>query len=124
MIDEILDHALMLDRQILELHPAPPGADLRPGIFRDFLVVYDLAFDPVHVDKTVIAAEYLYFGVLFLISVYTQIPDAQPSQADILDLPHIYELIGSYESSERPLFAFEPLEFPFFLKHLFPLFRL
>jgi hypothetical protein len=72
------------------------------------------------VNETVIAAEYCYFGTLFIILVCSQIPNAQPAHADILDLPHVHKLIGFYKSSECPFFALEPFEFSFFLKHFFP----
>ena len=123
MIDEILEHGQVPYRKIFELNPATFRADLFPGAFRHLLIIYDSAFDSVHVDEAVVAAEYFHLGATIFIPVYRQIPDAQPAQADILDLAHADQLIGSYESSECPVFAFESLEFSFFLRHCRPLFQ-
>jgi len=67
----------------------------------------------------VVTAEYFYMGALFMILFCGQIPEAQPTHADILDLPHINDLIEFYESSEFTFFALEPLEFSFFFRHFF-----
>ena len=45
--DEILEYGQVLDRQILELYPATPGADLFPGAFRHFIVIYNSALNLV-----------------------------------------------------------------------------
>ncbi len=123
MIYEILEHRQVLDGRILELHSTSSRADLRPGIFRNFLIMYDSALDLVYVDELAVAAEYFYFGVPFPVLIQSQIPDAKPSEADILDLSHINEFIGSHKSSKCPFFGLESLEFSFFLRHSFPLFQ-
>jgi len=120
IIDEILEHGQVLDRQVFELDSAAPRADLFPGAFRHFIVIYNSAINFVHVNETVVTAEYFYMGALCIILSCGQIPEAQPTHADILDLSHINDLIGFYESSERPFFALEPLEFSFFFRHFFP----
>jgi hypothetical protein len=119
MLDEILQHRQVLDRQVFELDPAAPRTDLFPGALRHFMVIYNSAIDLVHVDETMVAAEYFYMGAPVIILLCGQIPEAQPPHADILDLPHIYDLIGFYESSECPFFSLEPLEFSFFFRHFF-----
>ena len=108
----------MLDRQVFELYPTAPGADLLPGAFRDFPIIYYSALNLGHVNEKVVAAEYFYFGAPIIILVCRQIPDAQPAHADIQDLPHVDKFIGSYKSGECPFFAFEPFEYSFFLKYL------
>src|SRR5208283_125678 len=119
IIDEFLKCGQVLDRQVFELHPTAPGADLLPGAFRHIMIIHDSALNPVQVNETVVGAEYFYPGVTLMILVCGQIPDTQPAHADILDLPHVNELIGSYESSKCSFFALKPLEFSFFLKHFF-----
>ena len=123
VIYEILEQCQVLDCQILELHAASSRADLCPGVFRQFVIMYDSAFDPVYVDEMVVVAEYFHFGTPISILVYSQIPDAKPPKADILDLSHIDEFIGSYKSGECPFFDFESLELSIFLKHFLPLFQ-
>ena len=118
MVDEILEHDQVFDRQVFELRPASPGADLLPGAFGDYSVIYNSAGNLVQVNEKVAAAEYYYFGAPIIILVCRQIPDAQPAHADILDLPRVDELIGFYKSSESALFAPEPFQFSFFLKHV------
>jgi hypothetical protein len=71
------------------------------------------------VNETVVAAEYFYCGVSPIIIVRRQIPDTQPAHADILDLPHVNEFIGLYESGKCSIFAFKPLEFSFLIQHFF-----
>jgi len=105
MIDEILKHGQVLVKQVFKLHPAAPCADLLPGASRDFSIIYNSALNTAQVNETVIAAEYCYFGALFIILVYSQIPNAKPAHADILDLPRVDKLIGPYKSSECPFFA-------------------
>jgi len=85
IIDEMLEHGQLLYRQVLELHSASPRGGLFPGEFRNFLIVYYPALDPVYVDKMAVAAKYCYSGALFFITVCRQILDAQPVHADILD---------------------------------------
>jgi hypothetical protein len=118
MIDEILEHGQLLDRQVFELHPTAPDADLFPGAFRDFPIIYNSTLNFVHVNKKIIAAEYFYCGAVIIVLTYRQVPEAHSSHADILDLPSIDMFIWSYKSSERPFFAFEPFEFSLFLKYL------
>ena len=62
MIDEILEHGQVLDRQVFELHPAAPCADLLPGAFGDFRSYTILQWNLVQVNEKVAAAEYYYFG--------------------------------------------------------------
>ena len=100
MVDEILEHDQVFDRQVFELRPASPDADLLPGALGDYSVIYNSAGNLVQVNEKVAAAEYYYFGAPIIILVCRQIPDAQPAHADILDLPRVDELIGFYKSSE------------------------
>jgi hypothetical protein len=116
MIDEILKHGPVIDGQGFELNSAAT-----PGVFRNFLVIYNSALDLVHVNETAVAAEYFYFGEPFLIPLHRQIPDTQTTHADILDPPRVDKLIASYKRSECPFFALEPFEFSFFLQHFSPL---
>ncbi len=95
MIDEILEHGQLLDRQVFELHPTAPDADLLPGTFRDFPIIYNFALNIVHVNEKIIAAEYFYCGALIIILTCRQVPEAHSSHADILDLPSIDMLIWS-----------------------------
>ncbi len=120
MIDELLEHARVLDRQVFELYSAAPRGDLFPGALRDFPIIYNSALKLVQVNETLVATEYFYFGALFVILVCRHILDAQPAYADILDLPHVHKVIGSYKSSECPFFALEPCEFSFFAQHFSP----
>jgi len=120
MIDEILEHGQVLVKQVFKLHPAAPGADLLPGAFRYFMIIHDSALNPVQVNEAVVAAEYFYSGASLMILLRRQIPDTQPPHADILDLSHVNELIGSHESSKCPFFALKPLELSFFLRHFSP----
>ena len=115
MIDEILKHGQVLDRQVFELNSAAS-----PGVFGNFLIIYDSELNLVHVNEMAVAAEYFYFGAPFLIPLHRQIPDAQPAHADIVDSPRVDNLIVSYKSSECLFFDLEPFEFSFFLQHFFP----
>ena len=120
MIDEILEYWQVLGRQVFELHATAPGTDLLPEAFRHFLIIHDSALNPVYVNEAAAAAEYFYFGAPLIIHVCRHILDTQPAHADILYLPHVDKLSGSYKSSESPFFALESFEFSFFLKHFFP----
>ncbi len=59
------------------------------------MIIHNSALNLVHVNETVVAAEYCYFGAPFIILVCEQIPGTQPARTDILDLPHAAKLIGS-----------------------------
>src|SRR5208283_4110971 len=120
MIDEILEQGQVLDRQVFELYSTAPRADLFREVFRDFSIIYNSALNLVQVNETAIVAEYFYYGAPLIILVCRHILGAQPDYADILDLPHVHKLIGSYKSSACPFFALEPLVFSFFLKHFLP----
>ena len=120
MIDEFLKCGQVLDRQVFELHATAPDADLLPEAFRHFLIIHDSALNPVYVNEAAVAAEYFYFGAPLIILVCIHILDAQPADADILDLPHVHKCLGSYKSSECPFFAPEPFQFSFFTKHFIP----
>jgi len=120
IIDEILEYGQVFDRHIFELDPAASRADLFPGSLGHFIVIHNSALNLVQVNETVVAAEYFYVGAPLIILLCRQIPDAQPTHADILDLPHVNEFIGSYEGSECTFFALEPFESSFFFKHFFP----
>jgi len=120
MIDELLEHGRVLDRQVFELYSAAPRGDLFPGASRDFPIIYNSALNLVQVNEKLVATEYFYSGAPFIILVCRHILDAQPAYADILDLPHVHKVIGSYKSSECPFFTLEPCEFSFFVKHFFP----
>ncbi len=115
MIYEILKHGTVFGRQGFELNSATS-----PGVFGNFLIIYNPALNLVHVNETAVAAEYFYFRVPFLIFLHRQIPDAQTTHADISDPPRVDKLIASYKRSECPFFAFEPFEFSFFLQRFFP----
>jgi len=119
MIDEILEHGQVLNREVFELHAAASHTDLLPRAWRHLMIVHNSALNTVHLKGTIVPAEYFYFVALFIILVCGQILDAQPAYADILDLPHVNDVIGSYESSECPFLAIEPLEFSFFFVHFF-----
>jgi len=69
MIDEFLQCGQVLDRQVFELHPTAPGADLLPGTFRDFPIIYNSALNTAQVNETVVAAEYFYCGASPMILV-------------------------------------------------------
>ncbi len=121
IVDEILKHGHMPDRQIFKLHPTAPGCELLPGAFRDIGIIHYFALDLVHMNETTIAAEDFYPGTPSVFGfIYGQVLNAESTHADIPDLPHVDDLIGSDKSSECPILAFEPLEFSFILKHFSP----
>ena len=61
IIDEILEHGQVFGRQVFELYPTVPRADLFPGAFGDFPIIYNSALNTAQVNETVVAAEYFYF---------------------------------------------------------------
>ncbi len=96
IIDEILEHGQVLDRQVLELNSAAS-----PGVFRNFLIIYDSELNLVHVNETVFPAEYFYFRAPFLIPFQRKIPDAQPAHADIQNSPRVDKFIATAAGINR-----------------------